>query len=232
MLEVDLSKRRRGFTVRVSFTLPAGGKLALFGGSGEGKSTVLSCLAGIERPDSGRIVLDNCVLHPPPRPLHERGTGYLTQQDHLFPHLTAGENVLFSLNVRTRVAERAWLEELRERLGLAPLWNARVSDLSGGQARRTALARMLARKPRLVLLDEPFAGLDRAIVRELIEVLNEWQRTLGFTLVAVDHQANILRQMCPEALVLERGLVIQRGAWEQLQRNPASGHLASLLAPG
>ncbi len=232
MLEVDMVKRRRDFTVAVSFTIASGDKLGLFGGSGEGKSTVLSCLAGIEQPDSGRVIFNDRILHPPARPLRERGIGYLTQRDQLFPHLTAGENVLFSLSPRQRAQDHRWLEELRERLDLGSFWNASASRLSGGQARRTALARMIARKPGLILLDEPFSGLDRHIVRELIQVLNEWQHNLGFTLVAVDHQANILKQMCPSALVIERGQGVQRGSWEELERAPATPLLASLLAPG
>lgn len=232
MLEVQLLKRRRSFTVALSFTIASGDKLGLFGGSGEGKSTVLSCLAGIEQPDSGRIVFNDRILYPPARPLRERGIGYLTQRDQLFPHLTAGENVLFSLTPRMRSEEQTWIGELRDRLGLASFWNASAGHLSGGQARRVALARMIARKPRLVLLDEPFAGLDRSTVRELIQVLNEWQQHLGFTLVAVDHQANILKQMCPTVLVIERGQAVQQGPWEQLARAPATPRLANLLAPG
>ncbi|MHB1529730.1 MAG: ATP-binding cassette domain-containing protein [Acidiferrobacteraceae bacterium] len=232
MLEVDLIKQRRDFSVEVTFTLPSGAKLGLFGGSGEGKSTVLSCLAGLEAPDTGRLVFNGQMLFPPPLPLARRGIGYLTQEDHLFPHLTVGQNVLFSLNHHIRTREQSWIGELRERFGLASFWHASVHHLSGGQARRVALARMIARKPQLVLLDEPFSGLDRHIVRELIQVLNEWQHLLGFTLVAVDHQANILKQMCPRALVIERGRVVQDGSWEQLTREPSTPLLASLLAPG
>lgn len=232
MLEVDLIKRRRDFSVEVTFTLPSGAKLGLFGGSGEGKSTVLSCLAGLEVPDAGRLTFNGQMLFPPPLPLAHRGIGYLTQEDHLFPHLTVCENVLFSLSHRTRAREQLWIGELRERFGLASFWHAPVHHLSGGQARRVALARMIARKPQLVLLDEPFSGLDRHIVCELIQVLSEWQQMLGFTLVVVDHQANIVKQLCPRVLVIEQGRVVQDGSWGQLTREPSTPLLASLLAPG
>ena len=91
---------------------------------------------------------------------------------------------------------------------------------------------MLARKPGLVLLDEPFAGLDRDLVRELIDDLVLWSRTLGFSMIAVDHQAEVLRRLCPEqAMVLEEGKVVQRGSWKDLYGAPATPLLRSLLSP-
>jgi ABC-type glutathione transport system ATPase component len=91
---------------------------------------------------------------------------------------------------------------------------------------------MMARKPPLVLLDEPFVGLDRQLVRELIDDLLLWQRSLGFTMIAVDHQAEVLQRLCPqEAMVLEAGEVVQHGTWDVLYRSPATPLLRSLLAP-
>ena len=132
-----------------------------------------------------------------------------------------------------RTAEQQhWIATLRARLQLAPLWDAPASLISGGQARRVSLARMLARKPPLVLLDEPFAGLDRQLVRELIDDLIFWSQTIGFSMIAVDHQAEVLRRLCPQqAIVLEHGRVVQRGSWQELCSAPATPLLASLLAP-
>ena len=93
--------------------------------------------------------------------------------------------------------ETEWLERLRGSLGLENEWNAPASQISGGQARRVALARMLARRPPLVLLDEPFTGLDRRLVRELIEALLAWKREIGFAMVVVDHQSEVLERLCP-----------------------------------
>jgi peptide/nickel transport system ATP-binding protein len=104
--------------------------------------------------------------------------------------------------------------------------------ISGGQARRVSLARRLARKPPLVLLDEPFAGLDRQLVRELIDDLIFWSQTMGFSMIAVDHQAEVLQRLCPRrAIVLEQARIVQQGTWDELYRSPATPLLRSLLAP-
>jgi ABC-type sulfate/molybdate transport systems ATPase subunit len=233
MLKADIIKRRRDLTVRVNLQLSAGASLALFGASGSGKSTVLACIAGIEEPDGGAITSGDLRFFPPSLPLHQRPIGYLTQEPGLFPHLTVADNVCFGLEQNGKRAEQArWIQMLRDRLQLAPLWHASASRISGGQARRVGLARMMARKPPLVLLDEPFTGLDRQLVRELMEDLLTWQQWLGFSMIAVDHQAEVLKRLCPrQAIVLEDGEVVQRGTWEDLYRTPATPELRALLEP-
>jgi ABC-type sulfate/molybdate transport systems ATPase subunit len=234
MLRAHIIKKRRELQVDVELELEAGGALGLFGASGAGKSTVLACIAGIEQPDDGHVQLNGLRLFPPSLPLHRRPVGYLTQEPGLFPHLSVGENINFGISkdVAATAAQRQWIETLRDRLQLAPLWNAPAALISGGQARRVSLARMLARKPPLVLLDEPFAGLDRQLVRELIDDLVFWGQTIGFSMIAVDHQAEVLKRLCPQqAIVLEQGRIVQRGTWSQLHSAPATPLLGSLLAP-
>jgi molybdate transport system ATP-binding protein len=232
MLKAEIIKARREFPINVSLKLEQGSSVGLFGASGAGKSTILACIAGIEEPDEGYIELDGVKLFPPPLPLHKRPLGYLTQEPALFPHLSVSENVCFGVPGTEEKRYRDWIATLRERLQLAPLWNVPAAQLSGGQARRAGLARMLARQPRLVLLDEPFAGLDRQHVRELIDDLVLWSQTLGFAMIAVDHQAEVLKRLCPrQAIVLERGQIIQSGTWSELCSAPATPLLRSLLAP-
>ncbi len=234
MFDAEFTKHRRDFAVRFSLRLGAAQSVGLFGASGAGKSTVLACIAGVEQPDDGHIDLGNLRLFPPSLPLHQRRVGYLTQEPSLFPHLSVRENVTFGVPKHEMPDPEcvSWIATLRERLKLAPLWDASAAHISGGQARRVALARMLARKPPLVLLDEPFAGLDRQLVRELIDDLIFWSRTVGFSMIAVDHQSEVLMRLCPEsAIVLERGQVVQHGTWSDLRRAPATPLLRSLLAP-
>jgi ABC-type sulfate/molybdate transport systems ATPase subunit len=234
MLNAHIVKKRREMIVDVSLKLESGDALGLFGASGAGKSTVLACIAGIDEPDDGFVKLDNLQLFPPSLPLHRRPLGYLTQEPGLFPHLTVGENVRFGISreVAADCEQNQWIETLRDHLHLGPLWSAPASLISGGQARRVSLARMLARKPPLVLLDEPFAGLDRRLVRELIDDLIFWSRTMCFSMVAVDHRAEVLHRLCPrQAIVLERGRIVQQGTWNELYSTPATPLLRSLLAP-
>ena len=234
MLRAQIIKKRRELHVNVAMELDQGCSVGLFGASGAGKSTVLACIAGIEEPDDGYVEVNKLRFFPPSLPLHKRSVGYLTQEPGLFPHLSVSENINFGIS-RNGASDKEhldWIATLRDRLQLAPLWNAPASLISGGQARRVSLARMLARKPPLVLLDEPFAGLDRQLVRELIDDLVFWSQTMRFSMIAVDHQAEVLRRLCPEkVVVLEQGSIVQQGTWEQLCVAPATPLLASLLAP-
>jgi ABC-type sulfate/molybdate transport systems ATPase subunit len=234
MLKAHITKKRRELDVNVTLEIGAGESVGLFGASGAGKSTVLACIAGIEEPDQGSVTLGDLQFFPPSLPLHRRPVGYLTQEPGLFPHLTVAENVCFGIpKALARSKEQAaWIETLRDRLQLGPQWHAPAALISGGQARRVSLARMLARKPPLVLLDEPFAGLDRQLVRELIDDLISWSQALGFSMIAVDHQAEVLQRLCSRrAVVLEHGKIVQSGTWADLYSAPATPLLASLLGP-
>ncbi len=230
MLEAHVVKRRASFTVDATLSVGLGETCGLFGASGTGKSTILACIAGTETPDDGYVRFEGETFFPPPRALHERKIGYLTQDANLFPHLRVRENISFGVRNGAR-GDRAWIEELRDRLHLAPVWNEPAHEVSGGQARRVALARMLAPKPRLVLLDEPFTGLDRHLVRELLTAIAEWQRSLCFTLIVVDHEADILERLSRRAIVLEGGRIVADADWPALHARPATPLLAELLAP-
>ena len=234
MLKAHIIKKRRELQVDVTLELETGNSVGLFGASGAGKSTVLACIAGLEEPDDGFVQLNGLQLFPPSLPLHRRPLGYMTQEPGIFPHLSVGQNIHFGISktLAATAEQRQWTNTLRDRLQLGPLWNAPAAAISGGQARRVALARMLARKPPLVLLDEPFAGLDRQLVRELIDDLIFWSRQIGFSMIAVDHQAEVLQRLCPQqAIVIEQGKIVQRGSWCELHKAPATPLLQSLLAP-
>lgn len=234
MFRAHIVKARREILVDVSLELKPGESVALFGASGAGKSTVLACIAGVETPDEGFVTFGDITFFPPSLPLHKRHVGYLTQEPGLFPHLRVDQNVGFG--VSTEIAKQSehatWIKTLRDRLHLDSVWSASAGSISGGQARRVALARMLARKPQLVLLDEPFAGLDRHLIRELIDDLVFWNHTLGFSMIVVDHRVEILKRLCPQhAIAVDGGRVVQRGSWAELDSLPATPSLRSLLAP-
>lgn len=230
MLDVRVVKRRASFTIDAVFQVQSGEACGLFGASAAGKSTLLACIAGTELPDDGYVRLDGDTFFPPPRPLHTRKIGYLTQDANLFPHLDVAGNIRFGLTNGNR-NDGDWIGELQQRLDLRRIWNEPAYAISGGQARRVSLARMLAPKPRLVLLDEPFNGLDRGLVRDLIAAIVDWQRQLRFTMIVVDHEADILERLCPRAVVIEGGRIVADADWAALHANPATPLLADLLAP-
>src|SRR6185437_12611849 len=132
MLKASITKKRREFTVDVALELDKGNSLGLFGASGTGKSTVLACIAGIEQPDQGHVELDGLQFYPQPLPLHKRPVGYLTQEPGLFPHLRVSENITFGISrdLAQDKKHSRWIETLRDRLQLAPLWNAPASLIS------------------------------------------------------------------------------------------------------
>jgi ABC-type sulfate/molybdate transport systems ATPase subunit len=229
-LDAHVIRARRTFTVDVRLRLVQGERLALFGASGAGKSTVLACIAGLESPDGGRIQFGDTVLFPPGLPLYRRPLAFLTQDDSLFPHLSVAQNVCFGLRGAEHNGAGLWIDELKHRLALGPLWNESARHISGGQARRVALARMLARRPPLVLLDEPFTALDRPTVGDLVDAILQWHRELGFTLIAVDHRAEILERLCTRAAVIESGRTVQEGAWPEISAAPATPLLSRLLS--
>lgn len=183
-------------SVDVAFRVPAGQVLALTGPNGAGKSTVLDALAGWLRPAAGHARLGETTLFTagPGRgtwlPARHRGVGYLTQDPGLFPHLSAEANVAFGLRragVVGRAARRRAARDWLERVGVGHLAHRRPHELSGGQAQRTAIARVLASDPRLVLLDEPLAALDAQVVPQVRTLLAEVLR--GRTTVLVTHHA-------------------------------------------
>jgi ABC-type sulfate/molybdate transport systems ATPase subunit len=231
LLDAHIIKARGDLTVDVRLKLRAGERVALFGASGAGKSTVLSCLAGFETPDGGEVRFGDRRLFPPSMPLYQRPLGYLNQTDFLFPHLSVRENICFGLSDHQTNGSGRWVGELKSRLGLSSVWDELPRRVSGGQARRAALARMLARRPPLILLDEPFGALDRATTDDLVDALMEWQSALNFMLIAVDHRADILARLCSRALVIEAGRLVQEDSWQGLRRAPATDLLARLLGP-
>ncbi len=171
----------------VTLSVPAGDVVALLGPSGSGKSTLLRVIAGLISPDTGRVLVHGVEVTD--RPTHRRGVGMVFQDNQLFPHLSVLDNVAFGPKMagvtRTERAERAsrWLR----RVGLAGFEQRRVTDLSGGEAKRVALARSLAAEPAVVLLDEPLTGLDRELHDRLADELGTLLRDAHVTTVLVTH---------------------------------------------
>ncbi|MGD1948714.1 MAG: molybdate ABC transporter permease subunit [Leptolyngbyaceae cyanobacterium] len=231
-LSVTLTKHLPNFTLNVSFTTDDQ-PLGLLGPSGAGKSLILRCLAGIETPDAGRIVLNGRVLFDSENginvPICDRKIGILFQNYALFPHLTIGQNVAFGLHrklphehIQTIVAQQL------AAVHLEALANRYPHQLSGGQQQRVALARALASQPEVLLLDEPFSALDTHL-RDQIEhqLIDRLQSYRGITLL-VTHNLEEAYRMCHRLLVLNEGNAIAHGPKHLIFEQPRTVGVAQL----
>jgi ABC-type Fe3+/spermidine/putrescine transport system ATPase subunit len=197
-----------------SFAAAAGEWTALLGPSGAGKTTLLRLVAGFERPEAGEVRIDGRDAGPlAPR---ERGVGMLFQDLALWPHLA----------VEDHVGSR----ELISRFGLAGLEKRKPGELSGGEKQRLALARSVANDPRILLLDEPFSGLDPLLRRSLAGSLAELQRERGFTVVLVSHHLDGPVARASKVGLLRDGRVEQSGSLSELRSNPANDWVAAFLS--
>jgi thiamine transport system ATP-binding protein len=172
---------------RTSLDVASGEVVALLGPSGSGKSTLLRVVAGLLRPDAGAVLLDGADVSDVPT--HRRGVGMVFQDEQLFPHRDVGDNVAFGLRMAgvERAERERRVSELLELVGLAGFERRSVVDLSGGEAKRVALARSLAPTPRVLLLDEPLTGLDRELHDRLAVEVAAILRRVGSTAVWVTH---------------------------------------------
>lgn len=226
-LSAHVRVRRRAFEVDVSVELAPGETVAVMGRSGAGKSTLLGALAGLVPLDGGSIAVDGRVIDraASPRvrtaPMH-RGIVLLGQDARLFPHLSARENVAFGPRAAGVSASTArddaelWLD----RVGLPGAGERRPSELSGGEQQRVAVARALAARPRVVLLDEPLVALDALTASEIRAMLRE--RLAGVTTVAVTHDAVDAAALADTLVVVERGRVSQAGPVREVLTAPVT----------
>lgn len=206
-LHVDIRKRLGSFSLDVAFTARGGEVTGLLGASGCGKSLTLKCVAGIERPDEGRIELDGRVLFDSAAridlPPQKRQVGYLFQSYALFPNMTVEQNI--AAGARDRSARAQTTARLIRALWLEGQEKKYPRQLSGGQQQRAALARILANAPRALLLDEPFSALDSylkwQVELELMDLLDQFPGPVAF----VTHSRDEVRHLCRQVCVLERG---------------------------
>jgi ABC-type sulfate/molybdate transport systems ATPase subunit len=230
-LEVAISKSLPGFTLDVNFVAdrqPVG----LLGASGAGKTMVLRAIAGLVRPDSGRIALDRHVLFDSEKGIHEpvraRKIGLLFQNYALFPHLSVEENIAFGLKHLALEEQRRRLAEQVGAMHLLGFEKRYPGELSGGQQQRVALARALAPQPDALLLDEPFSALDTHLRSELEQQLRQSIRDYPGATLIVSHNLEELYRLCGEFVVLEKGRMIARGTRDVIFGYPPNRATARL----
>lgn len=219
---------------RLTFSVDPGLHLAVLGPSGCGKSTLLRLLAGLDAPSAGAIHIGQRQVSAPGRilvPAHERTVAMVFQDLALWPNLTALDNVLLGM-AQVRASRREKRQEAREALKACRLeaFDARrPSSLSSGQQQRVALARALAVRPKLLLLDEPFSGLDIALKAQLFAEIEQLAASHAITLLLVTHDPLEATALCTTALVIEDGSLREHGNLRDLLRQPKSATLRAFL---
>lgn len=206
---------RPGFLLDVSLALPMQGITAVFGDSGAGKTTFLRCIAGLEQPDRGRLIVAGDTWQDTAieldRPVHERRVGYVFQEPRLFSHLDVRGNLGYGRKRAGAAGHTLGLEEVVELLGLDSLLERATRELSGGEAQRVAIGRALLSAPSLVLMDEPLASLDAARKEEILPFLDRLHAELSIPIIYVSHNLDEVCRLCDYLVVLDRGEVVANG---------------------
>lgn len=219
------------FLLDVKIDAPPGITI-LFGASGAGKTTLLDCLAGLARPEEGRISLGDAVLFDsavrtdvPPQHRH---VAYVFQTLALFPHLTVEQNVGYGLAHLASVERRARTLEILESFRVAHLFERKPGEISGGERQRVALARSLVTSPRLLLLDEPLSALDAAVKSALIADLRAWNAARCIPILYVTHSRDEVFALGERVVALENGRIIAEGTPQEVLEAPRRERLAQL----
>jgi molybdate transport system ATP-binding protein len=215
VLEISLHHSLHGaggsMALAVDTRITAGSFVTLFGPSGAGKTSVLRMIAGLMQPQRGRIVVNGTVWFDSARginlPPQKRSIGFVFQDYALFPNLSVRENIGYAIDKR----DTGWVDELLELTGLSELAGRRPVSLSGGQKQRVALARAVARKPSLLLLDEPLSALDLALRADMQDELANLHRRFGLTTLLVSHDIGEVFKLSQHVLKLEAGNVVASG---------------------
>ncbi len=219
MIEVDVVLRRGDFSLRAVFASDAG-VTALFGASGAGKSTLIDLIAGLARPDRGRIAVGGRVLVDTEQKIfvapRRRRVGLVFQDALLFPHFSVAKNLRFGAYFAPRAARRLDFAEVVGALGIGALMERRPGQLSGGERQRVGMARALLAAPDILLMDEPFAALDVARRQKAMALVELAREKFGVPIVLVSHQIDEVMRLAGRVVVIERGEVKETGAPEDI----------------
>jgi len=215
MLEARVTKSLGAFRLDAALATGAGRVTALFGPSGAGKSTLADCIAGLTRPDSGRIALDGEVLFDAERgldrPPERRRIGYVFQDARLFPHLTVAANLRYGYARTPAARRRVEPDRVVELLAIGPLLQRRPATLSGGERQRVAFGRAVLTSPRLLILDEPLASLDGARKAEILPFIERLRDELAIPMVYVSHVIEEILRLADEVAVIAEGRILRAG---------------------
>jgi len=248
---IDISSRLNSFTLQISLDsgkMKPGQIIGLLGPSGSGKTMTLRSIAGIAKPDSGKIIVNGCTFFDSEEKINRkpqaRRVGFLFQNYALFPNMTVSQNIecglagarmqkKYTSSALRKTGRRTFAKEdrgereekIREvirRMHLEGLENRKPSELSGGQQQRTALARILVGNPQIVLLDEPFSALDEYLRDQLLDETMDQLTGLGITVFFVTHSRIEARKVCSDIAIISQGRICEMGKTEDVFANPSS----------
>jgi molybdate transport system ATP-binding protein len=224
MLRLSVIKRWEGFKLHARLDAATPGVVALFGRSGCGKTTLINIIAGLLKPDEGRVELDGVVLTDTRArisvPAERRRVGYVFQDARLFPHLSVLANLRYGERRAPQEARSIGLDEVLALLGLEPLLRRRPYQLSGGERQRVALGRALLSQPRLLLLDEPLSALDASRREEVLPYLETLRDRLSIPMVFVSHHLDEVLRLATEMALMEAGEIIASGKLSDITLQP------------
>lgn len=230
-LVVDIKKKLKGFSLHIAFETH-GDYLGILGASGSGKSMTLKCIAGIETPDEGHIILNDKILFDSKKKINlkpqDRNVGYLFQNYALFPHMTIEENIGIGLKLPSEEKKQR-INELIEAFHLQGLEKKYPHQLSGGQQQRVALARCIIYKPDILMLDEPFSALDSHLKDQLQTSLLESLKLYDGEILMVSHSRDEIYRFCKKLIIVEQGKSVLFGDTKELFNQPKVHTAARLL---
>ncbi len=207
--------RRTEFSLDVDVQIPMQGITGIFGESGSGKTTLLRCIAGLEQPATGQLSINGDAWQDTTRQMsraiHERQIGYVFQEPRLFSHLNVRRNLEYGQRRRRDLQDGVEFDQVVGLLGLERLIDRTPDELSGGEAQRVAIARALLSAPRLVLMDEPLASLDRARKDEILPFLDRLHTELSIPILYVSHNIDEVCRLCDHLVVMDRGRILAAG---------------------
>ena len=212
-MKIALNRTLGDFTVDISFTASSTGIIALFGPSGSGKTSVINMVAGLLKPDSGHISIQNRILFDSEKNIdlrpEKRRIGYVFQEGRLFPHLSVMKNLIYGRNLLPESERKIPLDEVTEILGIAHLLDRRPRLLSGGEKQRVAIGRALLTSPLLLLMDEPLASLDSARKDELLPYVATINRRYSIPVLYVSHSIEEIHRLTETVITVRQGRLDQ-----------------------
>jgi molybdate transport system ATP-binding protein len=217
MIEIDVRRKLGNFTLRAAFNSPPGGITTLFGRSGAGKTVLVNLLAGLDRPDEGRIAVDGVVLFDSKAgidlPPEKRRLGYVFQEGRLFPHMSVRRNLAYGMKGERGGVE---FERIVDLLDLSGMLDRGPRDLSGGEKQRVAIGRALLASPRLLLMDEPLAALDMGRKAEILPFIERLRDELAIPIVYVSHAMEEIVRLADTLVIVSDGKIAAVGPVEEL----------------